>query len=271
MTQLTIRRGLSVYALQFALTTSMLAALAPAAPAQFARSKNPGFWVAAEAEVPVKPDRAIVLMMIRSCAPTASMAVTENDVTANQIENALDGLGLKGHYRLSTARFESPAFPHAPNPAFAIRPAQGFPHQVAKYVFVTFEGDDIERPDFEQTIAQTIDALTKAGAQPVEFPQFGIPSRNATVLFTIEHFETASLEANRLAASRARSIAEAEAKSLGVRITGILDARVNRPLEVTLPRLRESNVFDDLQLRYFSTSKDNLRVSATFAAEYAIR
>jgi hypothetical protein len=147
----------------------------------------------------------------------------------------------------------------------------GFP-QVSRYVLVTFDATDLDLPDIDQILAQTINALKMAGAQQVDSqPRNPAGGEDATVIYTVQDPNPALLEANRLAAARAHAKADAEAKILGVRITGILDARVNRPLELTLPRLQTLSIPDELHLQYYSTSKDGLRIPATFAVEYSIR
>ncbi|MGA8220895.1 MAG: SIMPL domain-containing protein [Candidatus Acidiferrales bacterium] len=259
----------------------LFVALCPAvAFGQTPKTKIRGFWVAGSASVSVKADEAIVFMVIRTSAMTAADALSRNDATSTQVEESLDKLGLSGKYRFSAPHFDSGAtpalaIPRAPvfgpyNPRVFQRRPCGY--EVTKYVFVTFDESDLSNPLFDQVLAGAIDGLASAGAQQPEIsPQVAPSEKIGAVLFTVKDPGPAQLEAIHQAAERARALGEEVAKNSGVKITGILDARVNRPLEVALPRQQELSVLDELHLRYYATSRDAITIPATFAVEYSAK
>jgi uncharacterized protein YggE len=254
----------------------LLAVFPAVAFGQTTRTKIHGFWVAGSAEVNVKADEAIVFMVIRSSAMSAADALSKNDVTTNQVEKTIGEMGLSGKYKLSAPHLTSGGTPVL-GPAFTPynpRVLQQRPcgYQATKYVFVTFDESDLSNPLFDQQLAGTIDGLTQAGAQQPEFPPQLGPTKNiGPVLFSVKDPEPAQREAVRQAMDRARALGDEVAKNSGVKITGIVDARINRPLEVSLPRQQELNLFDELHLKYYATSKDAITIPATFAVEYSAK
>jgi uncharacterized protein YggE len=255
----------------------LLAAISPAnAFGQAPRTKIHGFWVAGSAAVTVKADKAIVFMVIRSSGTSAADALSKNDAIANQVEQALGKIGLGGKYSFSAAHFNSGATP-ALAPVFTpysprVLRQRPCGYEVTKYVFITFDESDLSNPLFDQELAGTIDELTSAGAQQPEIPAQGELSKNiGPVLFTVKDPGPAQREAIRQAAERARALGEEVARNSRVRITGIVDARVNRPLEVSLPRQQEISVLDELHLQYYGTSKDAITFPATFAVQYSAK
>lgn len=257
----------------------MLLAVAFSSTLAFAQAKRTrihGFWVAGSAEATVKADEAIVFMVIRSSAPVAADAISQNDVITQQVEQVLGRMGLAGKYKFSALHLGSGAAP-ALVPVFTPynpRVPQHRPcgYEATKYVFVTFDESDLSNPLFDQELAGTIDGLTRAGAQQPEIlSQAALTKSIGPVLFTVKDPGPALLEATRQAMDRARALGEEVAKNSGVKLTGIIDARVNRPLEVSLPRQQELNVLDELHLQYYGTSKDSVRIPATFAVEYSAK
>ena len=239
-------------------------------PAHGQVDQRPGFWVTTSAEVQLKPDQAIVYMMIRSSAPLTVDALADSNRKAEAIEQALGSMGLKGKFRFSTDHF-GPVRVNQP-------PPYGYPPQpqlmeVSKYVFVTFEAADLSDPHFDQKVAAVIDQITKSGAVQADTqPQpMGIPAN--AIVYTVKNPEPAYLEATRQAADRAKSTAQETAKGLGVTTKGLIDVRINRPLGsagiVRQPNLL--NPLDELHLQYYSTSNDAIVIQATVTAEYAIQ
>ncbi len=241
------------------------------------RTKIHGFWVAGAASVTVKADEAIVFMVIRGSGRTAADAMAQNERISAQVERAMGGLGLKGKYRFSANRFipagATPAGlgfrPYAFDPR---GPERGLGFEVTKYVFITFDEADLLSPAFDDRLAATIDGLAEAGAQQLQMPpQLAQLRISGPVLFTVKNPGPAMSEAVRQAEARAFSMGREVAKNSGLKLGKILDARVNRPLEVGLPRLQEASVLEELQLQYYGTTKDGVTIPATFAAEYSTK
>jgi hypothetical protein len=258
----------------FGVLILLAAAIFPAmAFGQAKKTKIHGFWVAGSSAVTVKPDEAVVFMVIRGSGRSATDALTQNERTTQQVEQAADELGLKGKYRFSANRFSSGGSPMAAfrsfNPGVLQSPGS---FEVKKYVFVTFDDADLAKPGFDQILANAIDALTGAGAQQSEIlPQLPQARITSPVLFTVKDPGPAMLEAVRQAQVRARALGQEVARDSGVKLHGIIYARVNRPLEVTLPRQQEPTILDELHVQYYSLSKEGVTIPATFAVEYSAK
>ena len=218
------------------LATLALTCFAPAALGQ--NTQRRGFWVAGAAEVTVRADEAIVVMGIRTSAPTVIDAYNQNETTTQQVAQTLDELGLNGKYRFSGDRFDSPGTLRTPTPPyFQLGGQQRTPAVVTKYVFVTFGEPEISNVSFEQKLASTVASLSEAGAAPAATvgPPTIMLQATPTVIFTVKDPDSALSEATSEAIQRARATGQQTAKQLGVRINGIIDARINRPLEIALP------------------------------------
>lgn len=240
------------------------------------RTKIHGFWVAGSASVTVKADEAIVFMVVRGSGRNAAEAMAQNERISAQVEQAMGGLGLKGKYRFSANHFSSGGGattgltfrPYTFDPRGLQQP--GF--EVTKYVFVTFDEADLSNAVFDDRLAATIDGLAEAGAQQSQMPpQLAQLRISGPVLFTVKDPGPAMSEAVRQAEARARVVGQEVARNSGQKLGKILDARVNRPLEVGLPRLQEASVLEELQLQYYSTTKNSVTIPATFAVEYSTK
>jgi uncharacterized protein YggE len=258
----------------FGVLILLAAAIFPAmAFGQVKKTKFHGFWVAGSSRVTVKPDEAVVFMVIRGCGRVATDALTQNERITRQVEQAVHELGLKGKYRFSANRFSSGGSPtpvfRSFNPGVLESPGN---FEVKKYVFVTFDEADLSKPGFDQILADTIDGLTNAGAQQSEIlPQLAQTRITSPVLFTVKDPGPALLEAVREAQERARALGQEVARESGVKLHGIIDARVNRPLELSLPRQQEPTILDELHVQYYSLSKEGVTIPATFAVEYSAK
>jgi uncharacterized protein YggE len=249
----------------------LLAAIAfTVLPAHGQTDQRPGFWVTSSAEVQVKPDQAILYMMIRSSAPLTVDALTESNRKTETLKQALDSMGLKGKYRFSTVHF-GPVRINQPMPYGY--PPQPQPMEASEYVFVTFDAAELSDPQFDQKVAAVIDQITKSGAVQAETQPQPVGTAANAIVYTVKNPEPAYLEASRQAAERAKSTAQETAKALGVTTKGIIDVRINRPFAAG-GIVRQSNVvnpLDELHLQYYSTSKDAIVIQATVTAEYAIQ
>jgi uncharacterized protein YggE len=245
--------------------------------AQTNHTKIHSFWVAGSSSVTVKADEAVLFMVVRGGAPDATEALSENDRITRQVQQSLEQLGLKGKYRFSANQFNSAGL--VVGPALApVRPyySRGLQQpacfEVKKYVIVTFNEADLASEAFDQVLAETIDTLTRAGAQQPEIPpQIPRLRFSGPVVFSVKDPGPALREAVRQATEHAKASAQQVATDSGVKLGRILDARVNRPLEVSLPRPQERSIFDELNFQYFGESKDSVIIPATFAAQYSTR
>lgn len=241
-----------------------------AAFGQATRSKIRGFWVSGSAAVTVKADRALVVMEIRSSARLSEEALCEIERLSQVVAQELEQRGLGGKYRFTANHYFSNGLPVTAPRTLTLR-SFGQPHcfEVKRYVIVTFNESDLAKPGFDGLLASAIDALTNAGAQLPELrPDLGQTRFAGPVLFTVKDPEPIVLEAIRQAMDRARVLGEEVARNSGRKLGPIIDARVNRPLMLELPRQQDLTVFDELNVRYYGTSKDAVTIPATFAVEY---
>lgn len=229
-------------------------------------------------------DEGIVVMLIRTAAPSSAQALAQNEQTTRQVTQALDDLHLRGKYKFTANRFNRA---NATQAAFHPDQRDGAPlslrlyrpttlcepsgFEVSKYIVVTFDDAELADPAFDGTLAATIDTLTTAGALQPELPQAVQTNRSGPVFFTVKDPQPVQLEGIRRATERARAEAEDVAKSAGVKLDAIIDARVNRPLELQLPREQELTILNELGVRFYSNSRDAVTIPATFAVHYATR
>jgi len=241
------------------------------------QAKIHGFWVAGSATVTVKADEAVAFRVVRGSGRTAAEALAQNERITGDVVRAMEGMGLKGKYRFSGNHYSSGG---APTLGLGVRPyafdprgqQQPLRFEVTKYVFVTFDEADLANPAFDDRLAATLDGLTEAGAQQPEMPpQLAQLRITSPVLFTVKDSRPAVFEALRQAEERAKSLGQEVARNSGVKLGKIIDARVNRPLEVGLPRLQEPNVLEELHLQYYSTTKEGVTFTLTFAVEYSTK
>jgi uncharacterized protein YggE len=236
-----------------------------------ADQQQPGFWVTSAAEVHVKPDQAIVYMAIRCSSSATTDALADCDHKMQVIQQALEGIDLKGKYRFSEDHFGSVRVTYPPQPYQSNQPPL---MEISRYIFVTFEAADMADPHFDQKLAVVIDVLMKSGAvqadtqiQPVNLPGGG------SVIYTLKNPELAFLEASRKAAERAKSLAQETAQGMGVTTKGIVDVRITRPFvpqQIVGPN-NALNPLNELHLEVSSYVKDDVTVQATVTAGYSIQ
>jgi len=256
------------------LLVGLMSALSPnAAFAQANPGKIRGFWVTGASAVTVRADRAILVMEIGSSTGLLEETVQNMEKRLQSVRQELDEQGLSGKYRFSSDHYLADTTPLITQRSFTSTSFRT-PHcfEVKRYIIVTFDESDLAAPGFDGVIARAIDGLTRAGARQTDLmPGLGQNRFGGPVLFTLKDPQPVVLEAIRQAMAQARLQAEEVAKISGRKLGPIVDARVNRPLAVELPRQQDLTVFDELNVKYFSTSKDAVTIPATFAAQYSTK
>jgi hypothetical protein len=235
-------------------------------------NKIHSFWVTGTSAVTAKGDRAIVVMKIRTSLGLVGDAIANDQVT-QAVTQELERRGLGGKYRFSGTHYFSKSaslmIQRSSVPAVSGQPTC---LEVKKYVFITFDESDVANPAFHDILAGSIDALKNAGAhEPEQTPQPAGMGLAGPVWFTVKDPQTVVLAAIRQAMDQARALGEEVAKNSGRKLGPIIDARVNRPLMVDLPRQQDLTVFDELNLKHFGTSKDAVTIPATFAVQYSTK
>jgi uncharacterized protein YggE len=236
-------------------------------------NKIRSFWVTGTSAVTVKADRALVVREIRTSSPRLEDALCEIERVSKVIAQEFEQRGLAGKFRFTANHYFAGGVPLGEPRTFAMRTSsKTYCFEVKKYVIVTFDESDVVAPGFDDTVTSAVDVLTNAGAQLAELPFSVGDTRFAEpVLFTLKDPQPIVLEAIRLAMDQARIMGEEVAKNSGRKLGPIIDARVNRPMTVELPRQRDLTVFDELNWKYFGSSKDAVTIPATFAVQYSTK
>ena len=225
---------------------------------------TPIIQVSTTGRVAAKADLAIVFMVLRSSAPLAAYAVSQNMKKAQDIETRLAALGLREKSKLSGNRVASASGPYYGGP----RPTTwGF--EASEYVYVFFEGpelDDIRR--LEARAGEIIDDLSRLGASPVDTPVAKLSQQVPFALaFTIKDPSHHLKAAREQAIEKARAAGEDIARAMGVKITGTMDIRTGEQIFYSTVG---ASPFDDLPYDFFSASKD-VPVSVSLSVDFGFR
>ena len=252
---------------------SVLVLFPSTATGQTKQSKIQSFWVTGTSSVTVKADRAMVVMEIRSSSPRLDGALCELNRIQNQVTLGFEEQGLAGKFRFTANHYFADGMAVVEPRTFSLRKSpKTYSFEVKQYAIVTFDESDLAKPGFDDRLTGAVDVLLNAGAQLAELPfNVGETRFAGPILFTLKDPQPVVLEAIQQAMDEARRVGQHVAKSSGRRLGPIIDARVNRPMMVELPRQQDLTVFDELSLKYFSTSKDAVTIPAMFAAEYSTK
>jgi uncharacterized protein len=175
----------------------------------------------AEAAVTAKPDRAEISLGVLTQAPTAQSASEQNARQTSQVLDAVkQALGRGGELK-TTGYSISPQYQYANN-----RPAKVTGYQANNTVLVTVNDLSL--------VGKVIDAATNAGANNVN-----------GISFSLRDDEAVRSRVLAEAATKARANAEAMAKALNLKVSGVLEAEtavtpIIRPLTGAVAMAREA-------------------------------
>ena len=182
------------------LVTMLLAACSFPATAQDKAAKVHSIRASGEATVRAKPDRAQITIGVVTQAPTAQAAAAQNATQTTAVLDALKrSLGANGEIKTSGYSI-SPQYQYANG-----RPPKITGYQANNSVLTTVN-------DLSLT-GKIIDAANEAGANDI-----------TGISFSLRDDSAIRAQALADAAGKARSAAEAIAKALNLRITGVLEA-----------------------------------------------
>lgn len=177
-----------------------------------------------EATVTAKPDRAQITVGVVTQAPTAEAASAQNAEQTTQMLDAIKHvLGSGGEIKTSGYSV-SPAYQTGKNGA----PPKIIAYNSSNAVLVTI--DDL------RLVSKILDAAAKAGANNIN-----------GISFTLRDDQAARSEALAHAAVKARESAEAIAKALNLRVTGVVQAETSGVSNVqplfrrAMPMMAQSN------------------------------
>jgi uncharacterized protein YggE len=247
----------------------LAAALMPSgAWAQRPAASAPRLHVSRTASVYARPNLAILNLVIRSSAPLAATALSEDRQASARVSAALAALGLApGQFQIAPTNFARAGGPYfGPNEP----PITGI--EAERIVHVFFSGAILRNATaLSRKAAAVIDALGQAGAQPLTTQ--GQP-RTGLLVFAVKSARVYRLRAMRLAAARASAAARALAADLNqrlVRLVGITSFPLSGGVVggVVLGGI-EQNALATLPYRFYALGNHRVRVSATVNLVYAV-
>ena len=159
-----------------------------------------------EATIQTKPDRVQISIGVTTQAATAQAAAAQNALQSSAVLDSLKGI-VEGRGESKTTGYNvTPQYAYAPN-----QPPRVKGYEATNTVLVTLD-------DLSQT-GKLLDAASGSGANNV-----------SSISFTLRDSSPVYAQVLAEAATKARANAEAIAKALGVRVTGVLSAE---PQEIT--------------------------------------
>lgn len=211
-----------------------------------------------EGDAAANPDLGIMVMTIRSTAPIAEEAVTENGRKAKAVESGLAALGYSSKaYKITSVTFGDAG--GSPDGIVA--------YQASQFVYVFFDAPDLrDAAKLTEKTAAVIEALRKAGAVPANFenPLFP-PAQGALIVYTVKDPAAYERQALQKAIARAREAAQDVARGLGVQITGVRNVRTGYSMGGAQ---YGSVALDGLSFSFYATKSDELRIRANATVEY---
>ena len=242
----------------------VLYALAGAALLKAQENQMPAISVSASGKVSAKPDLAVVFLNIKSTAPLAADALSQNSKKVEEVKSRLATLG----YKDDQVKFSGNRFAPAGGGMFygGQRPT-GF--DVYNFVFVYLDGTQLKDINLlNGKVSTVLDEMSKVGASPNETPISRVSLGGASVVaFTVKDPTAYEKEAYVQAMDKARPIADDIARRMKVQITGIESVT-----SVAQGRIQEqfANPLDEVPYQYFSSSMEEvpIRVSLTVRFTY---
>jgi uncharacterized protein YggE len=245
-------------------TFVVLYALAGAALLKAQENQMPAISVSASGKVSAKPDLAVVFLNIKSTAPLAADALSQNSKKVEEAKSRLATLG----YKDDQVKFAGNRFAPAGGGMFygGQRPT-GF--DVYNFVFVYMDCPGLKDVNLlNGKVSTVLDEMGKVGASPNETPISRVSLGGASVVaFTVKDPSAYEKEAYVQAMDKARPIADDIARRMKVQITGIESVT-----SVAQGRIQEqfANPLDEVPYQYFSSSMEEvpIRVSLTVRFTY---
>jgi uncharacterized protein YggE len=242
----------------------VLYALAGAALLKAQENQMPAISVSASGKVSAKPDLAVVFLNIKSTAPLAADALSQNSKKVEEARSRLVTLG----YKDDQVKFSGNRFAPAGGGMFygGQRPT-GF--DVYNFVFVYMDCPGLKDVNLlNGKVSTVLDEMGKVGASPNETPISRVSLGGASVVaFTVKDPSAYEKEAYVQAMDKARPIADDIARRMKVQITGIESVT-----SLVQGRIQEqfANPLDEVPYQYFSSSMEEvpIRVSVTVRYTY---
>lgn len=227
--------------------------------------QRPAISVNSTGKVSAKPDLAVVFLNIKSTAPLAADALSQNTKKVEEAKNRLAALG----YKDDKVKFSGNRFAPAGGGMFygGQRPT-GF--DVYNFVLVYIDGPELKDINLlNSSVSTVLDEMSKVGASPNEAPISRVSLGGASVVaFTVKDPSTYEKEAYNQAMEKARPIADDIARRMKVQITGI-----DSVTSMAQGRIQEQfpNPVDELPYLYFSSSAEEVPVRVSLTIRYSYK
>ncbi len=252
-----MKRGFCVFAVLYALCgTTLLRAQ---------ESQKPTISVSSTGKVSAKPDLAVVFLNIKSTAPLAADALSQNNKKVEEAKSRLAALGCKD----DKVKFSGNRFAPAGGGMFygGQRPT-GF--DVYNFVFVYMDGPELKDVNLLNSgVSTVLDEMGKLGVSPSETPISRFSLGGASVVaFTVKDPAAYEKEAYVQAMEKARPIADDIARRMKVQITGI-----DSVTSVAQARIQEQfpNPLDELAYQYLSSSMEEVPIRVSLTVRYSYK
>lgn len=252
-----MKRGFWVLAVLYALSGATLL--------RAQENQKPTICVSSTGKVNAKPDVAVVFLSIRSTAPLAADALSQNGKKVEEAKSRLASLG----YKSAQVKFSGNRFAPAGGGMFygGQRPT-GF--DVYNFAFVYLDGPELKDVNLlNSRVSTVLDEMGKVGASPSETPISRVSLGGASVVaFSVKDPSAYEKEAYVQAMEKARPIADDIARSMKVQITGI-----NSVTSAGQARIQEQfpNPLDELPYQYFSSSTEEVPIRVSLTVRYSYK
>ena len=227
--------------------------------------QKPAISVESTGKVAAKADLAVVCLSIKSTAPLAADALSQNNKRVEEVKSRLAALG----YKDDKVKFSGNRFAPAGGGIFygGQRPT-GF--DVYNFVFVLVDGPELnDVTQLNTRVSTLLDELGKLGASPNETPISRISMGGTSVVaFTVKDPSSYEKEARQRAIDKARDVAEDIARHMKAQITG-----VDSVISAAEPRVQEPfpNPLDELPYHYFSSSMEEVPIRVGMTVRYSYK
>lgn len=244
---------------------AVLYALSGATLLRAQENQKPTISVSSTGKVSAKPDLAVVFLNIKSTAPLAADALSQNGKKVEEAKSRLATLG----YKDEQVKFSGNRFAPAGGGMFygGQRPT-GF--DVYNFVFVYLNGPELKDVSLlNGRVSTVLDEMGKVGASPSETPISRVSLGGASVVaFTVKDPSAYEKEAYLQAMEKARPIADDIARRMKVQITGI-----DSVTSVGQARIQEQfpNPLDELPYQYFSSSTEEVPIRVSLTVRYSYK
>lgn len=244
---------------------AVLYALSGATLLRAQENQKPTISVSSTGKVSAKPDLAVVFLNIKSTAPLAADALSQNGKKVEEAKSRLATLG----YKDEQVKFSGNRFAPAGGGMFygGQRPT-GF--DVYNFVFVYLNGPELKDVSLlNGRVSTVLDEMGKVGASPSETPISRVSLGGASVVaFTVKDPSAYEKEAYLQAMEKARPIADDIARRMKVQITGI-----DSVTSVGQARIQEQfpNPLDELSYQYFSSSTEEVPIRVSLTVRYSYK